>query len=130
MNNYQNQYREQSIYSMTKGEQLLLLFDEAIKKLKQAEILLDEGDIPLFRECVQKTMDINRYLISILDRKNYEIGNELFRIYDFLGYQLSRVKASKSKAVLLETIPFYVNLRNTFAEADRIANEEQAALAK
>ena len=42
-NGYQ-QYKEQSVYTMTQGEMLLLLFDELLKRLMRAELALNQED--------------------------------------------------------------------------------------
>ena len=41
MKGYQ-QYKEQSVNTMTQGELLLLLYDELYKRLSQAELMLDQ----------------------------------------------------------------------------------------
>ena len=51
MNGY-NQYKEKSIYSMSGAEQLLLLFDEAIKRLIRAENSLKENNYDDFEDCL------------------------------------------------------------------------------
>ena len=46
-NGYQ-QYKMQSVNTMTRGEMLLLLYDELVKRLMQAELALDKKEYPLF----------------------------------------------------------------------------------
>lgn len=83
MNSYgYQQYKQQSINTMTKGEMLILLYDEAIKRLIKAEMALKSGEYGLFDESIVRVKDIFRYLTDTLDKK-YPISNELSRIYDF-----------------------------------------------
>ena len=49
MNGYKN-YKQKSIYSMSGAEQLLLLFDETIKRLTRAEQSLKEKNYSDFRK--------------------------------------------------------------------------------
>ena len=42
------QYKEQSINTMTQGELLLLLYDELVKRLTQAELALSKENWPVF----------------------------------------------------------------------------------
>ena len=91
MNGY-SQYKEKSIYSMSGPELLLLLFDEAIKRLTRAELALEEKDYKDFEDCIQRTTRIVRYLIEILNM-DYPISRDLRRIYTYLVYDLSRVSA-------------------------------------
>lgn len=95
MNGY-NHYREKSIYSMSGPELLLLLFDEAIRRLTRAEISLEEKNYKDFDDCVNRTSRIVRYLIDILDMQQ-PISRDLKRIYDYLTFDLSRVKAGRER---------------------------------
>ncbi len=95
MNGY-NQYKENSIYSMSGAEQLLLLFDEAIKRLIRAENSLKENNYDDFEDCLLRVSRIVRYLTDILDLEQ-PISWDLRRIYDFLIFDLSRVKAGRHR---------------------------------
>lgn len=95
MNGY-SQYKEKSIYSMSGPELLLLLFDETIKRLTRAEKSLEEKNYADFDDCIQRTTKIVRYLTDILDME-YPISYDLRRIYSYLVYDLSRVKAGRER---------------------------------
>ncbi len=95
MNGY-NRYKEKSIYSMSGAEQLLLLFDETIKRLTRAEISLEEKNYSDFEDCINRVVRIVRYLIDILDF-DQPISWDLKRIYDYLIFDLSRVKAGRER---------------------------------
>lgn len=77
------QYKESTIYSMSNLELLLLLYDEAVKRLKMAQIALEDKKYETFEECLEKTGRIVRYLIQILDMQ-YPISKDLKRIYEYL----------------------------------------------
>ena len=64
MRGYQ-QYKQQSINSMTSGELLLLLYDELVKRSTLASMALEKEDWPLFEGSVERCVDIISYL-SIL----------------------------------------------------------------
>ena len=71
---YQNgyeQYKMQTVSTMTKGEMLLLLYDELLKRLTRAEIALKEEEYDLFDKAVERSEEIIRYLDKTL---NMEIG--------------------------------------------------------
>ena len=95
MNGY-SQYKEKSIYSMSGPELLLLLFDESIKRLTRAELSLDEKNYDDFEDCLQRTSKIVRYLTDILDMRQ-PISHDLRRIYTYLVYDLSMVKAGRER---------------------------------
>ncbi len=114
------QYKEQSINSMTKGEQLILLFDEVVKSLVKSEIAIKESNYELLDTSVQKATDIVKYLIEILDR-SIPISQELYRMYDFFLYEFSRIKAGRKIETVLEVKGMVVEMRDAFKEANRIA---------
>ena len=90
------QYKESTIYSMSNLELLLLLYDEAVKRLKMAQIALEDKKYETFEECLERTGRIVRYLIQILDMQ-YPISKDLKRIYEYLIYDISRVKAGRER---------------------------------
>ena len=95
MNEY-SRYKEKSIYSMSGAEQLLLLFDEAIKRLIRAEQSLKDKNYGDFEDCLKRTTRIILYLTDILDM-NYPISRDLRRIYIYLVYDLSVVSAGRER---------------------------------
>lgn len=117
MNGYQ-QYREQSLNTMTQGELLLLLYDEILKRLGRAEAALDVQNYELFEQSVQRSADIVSYLQATLDHQ-YPISRELDQMYDFFIYEFSRIKAGRKKAVIEEVRPLIADLREAFQEADK-----------
>lgn len=95
MNGY-NHYKEKSIYSMSGAEQLLLLFDEAIKRLTRAEQSLKNKNYKDFEDCMTRVSRIVRYLMDILDMEQ-PISWDLRRIYEYLIFDLSRVMAGRQR---------------------------------
>ena len=51
------QYKESTIYSMSNLELLLLLYDEAVKRLKMAQIALEDKKYETFEECLENRTD-------------------------------------------------------------------------
>ena len=91
-----NRYKENSIYSMSGPELLFIIYDEAIKRLTRAEISLDDKNYADFEDCLTRTSKIVRYLKEILDMSQ-PISYDLRRIYEYLIYDLSRVKAGRER---------------------------------
>lgn len=121
MNGYQ-QYKQQSVNTMTSGEMLTLLFDELLKRMTRADLSLEKEDYVVFEESIQRSIDIVTYLKNTLDFK-YEISSELKRLYDFFLYEFSRIKAGRNSALIGELRPLVVDLRDTFKEAQRLSSE-------
>ena len=93
------QYKEQSINTMTQGELLLLLYDELYKRLSLAEIMLDRQEYPVFENAVDRSVAIIEYLDATLDRQ-YPISKNLAQLYEYFTYELGRVRIGRRKEVL------------------------------
>ena len=117
MRGYQ-QYKQQSINSMTPGEPLLLLYDELVKRATMASIALDKGDFPTFEAAVQRCSDIVNYLDETLDPQ-YPISHDLSRLYEYFTYQLGRIKIGRNKKELEQLRPMLAELRDAFHIAER-----------
>jgi flagellar protein FliS len=120
MNGYQ-QYKEQSVNTMTPGEMLNLLFDELLKRLTRADIALEKKDYESFEQSIQRSIDIVTYLKNTLNF-DYEISGELKRLYNFFLYEFSRIKAGRNRQVIAEVRPLIADLRDTFKEAQGLSN--------
>ncbi|WP_294473651.1 flagellar export chaperone FliS [uncultured Intestinimonas sp.] len=120
MRGYQR-YREDSLSTMTPGELLLLLYDELVKRLTLAELELSKENYPTFEAAVNKSLDIIRYLDDTLDRR-YPISRNLDRLYDYFGYELSRVKAGRNSTELTRVKGMVTELRDSFRKADKNQN--------
>ena len=120
INGYQ-QYKQQSISTMTKSEMLILLYDESIKRLTLAQMALDNENYEQFEDSVTRTEKIIRYLSSILDRK-YAISSDLYRLYDYFLFQLGRLRAGRKKEIIVDLKQKISELRDTFKEAERISS--------
>ena len=112
------QYKAQMINTMTQGELLLLLYDELVKRLMQAEIALDKSLFPVFEASVQRGIEIVNYLDATLDKK-YPISHELSRLYEYFTYELGRAKIGRNKAVLVHVREKAVELRDAFRIAQK-----------
>ena len=122
-------YQEQGINDMTPGELLLLLYDELVKRLFRAGLALDKGDYDLFEASVDRSLDIIRYLDDTLDMQ-YPISRNLNRLYDYFSFELNRVKAGRNKTELDRVKTMAGELRDTFREANKNADQQLAALAR
>ncbi|GFI42613.1 MAG: flagellar export chaperone FliS [Dorea sp.] len=119
-NGYQ-QYKMQSVNTMTRSEMLLLLYDELIKRLTRAQIALDDKNYDLFDKSVKRSREIVEYLNKTLNME-YRISYELRRMYEFFLYELGRLQAGRNSAVIQELKPLVAELRDAFKEASKKAS--------
>lgn len=116
-NGYQ-QYKMQSVNTMTRGEMLLLLYDELVKRLTKAELALEKEEFDVFDVSVKRAQEIVQYLQETLNTE-YSISRDLQRMYDFFLYEISRLQASRKKTVIEELRPLVIELRDAFREANK-----------
>ena len=116
------QYKEQSLNTMTQGELLILLLDELVKRLLRGDMALEQQDYPLFEASLERCIDIVRYLDDTLDHR-YPVSDQLHRLYDFFCYDLNRVKIGRNRQELDRLRPIITDLRDTFREAEHLASE-------
>ena len=112
------QYKAQSINTMTQGELLLLLYDELYKRLAQAELMLDQQNFPVYEESLDRAVAIVEYLDATLDRQ-YPISKNLAQLYEYFTYELGRAKIGRRKEVLTHTKSMIGELRDAFRQAQK-----------
>lgn len=117
------QYKQQSVGSMTPGELLLLLYDELVKRATMASLSLDKEDYPAFEAAVDRCTDIINYLDETLDRQ-YPISQDLSRMYEYFTYQLGRIKIGRNKKELELLRPMLADMRDAFHVAERNASSQ------
>lgn len=112
------QYKQQSISTMSRGEQLVLLFDEALKNIRYGSILLKDNKYNAAVKCTEKCKNIFSYLSSILD-KSYPISEDLYQMYYFFNQEIIQAEVRRDPAPLNELLPLVEDLRATWAQAEK-----------
>lgn len=112
------QYKQQSINSMTPGELLLMLYDELVKRSTLASIALEKQDWPTFDTAMERCTDIVNCLDETLDHQ-YPISRDLSRMYDYFTYELGRIKLGRNKKELDRLRPMLADMRDAFRAAEK-----------
>lgn len=125
INGYQK-YKENTIYSMSPAELLLLLYDKAISDLKKAEYALEEKDYGVFEASLRHAVQIIRYLNQILDWRQ-PLASNLSSIYQYLIFDISKVKSGRHRRAdeIGRMIHILSELRDAFDQADKNLNAER-----
>ena len=121
MRGYQR-YREESLNTMTQGELLLLLYDELVKRLRQADLEMGKQNYENFEKAVDRAVEIIDYLSDTLDHR-YPISGNLSRLYEYFCYELSRVKAGRNQEELMRVTRMVSELRDSFRQAEKTSGE-------
>ena len=118
------QYKQQSINSMTSGELLMLLYDELVKRSTLASIALAKQDWPTFEGAMDRCIDIVNYLDETLDHQ-YPISRDLSRMYDYFTYEMGRIKIGRNKRELERLIPMLTDMRDAFRAAEKSSGTQE-----
>jgi flagellar protein FliS len=121
MSNPIQQYKQQAIYTMSQGEQLIVLFDEALKNLHYGSMMLKNENFVTSRKCTLKCKNIFGYLSAILDHK-YDLADNLDELYTFFIQQIEKAEATQDAALLDELVPLVEEMRDTWVQADKLAH--------
>lgn len=113
-------YKQQSVMTMTPGQMLTAVFDELIKQLRIAEIAFEDRNIAEINRALQKSQQIINELKTTLNF-DYEISNNLNEIYNYLIRVIIDANIKKDPCEIPDTIAMVTELRDTFAEASRLA---------
>lgn len=119
-NSYQ-QYKEQSIYTMTGEELLIKLLDELVKDVKKGEFAIKNHKLEAANDNLVHAQDIVRHLMLTLN-DDYEISKEIKPLYEFFHQQLIDANIKKDVAALEALIPLLEEMRDTWQEAMRLSH--------
>jgi len=118
MNAYSNQYRNNQVMTASSEQILIMLFDGAIRFVRQAGQAIEDGRRADKSVAINKTMAIVAEFSNTL---NFEVGgaiaDDLYRLYDFLLRELSAVNARGDRKRLDAVERILLDLREGFVGA-------------
>lgn len=127
MNNPYQAYNNTSVMTATPGELTLMLYNGAIRFVKQAKLAVADRNIEQTNYYTQKAQDILVELMSTL-KMEYDVSGNLYQLYDFMNRHLLQANIKKSEQHFQEVIELLEDLRNTWAEAIKLSRSGQHAV--
>lgn len=118
--NTAGQYLEQKVMSASSEELTLMLYEGAIKFIKQAMLFNNEGSIEKTSNAILRAEAIYSELRSTLDT-NYEISENLDKLYEYVLYRLTEANIEKSNEILQDVLTLSEDFRDTWKQAMKIA---------
>ena len=98
-------YQNNAITTQSRGGLIVMLYDGAIKSLRQSITALEDGDLATKGECIGKALDIIIELNSVLDMKaGGEIAADLRRLYDFMISHITQAHIKNDSKMIGEVI--------------------------
>lgn len=124
LNNAYTQYKENSIFTASPEELTLMLYNGLVKYIMLAQKGIEEGNIQKAHDSIIRAEEIIIEFQSTLDQK-YEVAKSLGLMYDYMLRRLMTANVKKSIEILEEVLGFAKELRDTWAQAMKIAKRPQ-----
>ena len=113
-----NEYKEMSILSAKPEKLILMLYDGALRFLRQGVKALEKQDIEVAHNNLIRTQNILTELIASLNfDKGGEIAYNLFRIYEFMHHTLVQANIKKDPEPARRIYEQIKRLRDSWAGA-------------
>jgi flagellar protein FliS len=128
MNAYGSEiYRQTQVTTVDKGRLIIILYEGAIKFIREAMKAQDDGDIPTKATCINRALDIINELNQSLNmQEGGEIAVNLRRIYKFWNEHLLRAKVSRDGNGLSDVEGMMVSLAQAW---EVVCNDPEATKA-
>lgn len=124
--NTANVYKNQQIMTASPEELTLMLYNGAIRFITEGMQALDQGNLEKANTASQRAQDIVREFMCTLNM-DYELSKNYFRLYDYIEYRLIQANIKKDKSQMEEAKNLLTELRDTWAQAMKLARMQQAA---
>ena len=126
MKSAHQKYKQTSVQSASKEKLLLMLYEGAIRFMKQAAIAIDSKDIAGRGMNIGRAFDIVNELNNTL---NHEIGGDIAKnleqLYMFISEQLTKCNATGDKKPLEDALKIMETLYSGWVEAvEKMKREE------
>ena len=114
--NLRRQYREIGLVCSSPAEMVLMLYDSAIRFVKEAAGKIAENDTPAKLRLLEKVVKIIEYLTSCLDTENGgEIATNLQNLYSYMLVRLTEANLYNDVAKLEEIVGLLGTVREGWA---------------
>lgn len=113
-------YKEQSVMTMTPGEMVVRLFEETVKQLMVANTAIKSNKLEVANNALLKSQNILRHLRSTLNMQ-VELSVSLAALYDFFIQKIIECNTKKDVKIIEPIIPMLGELRDSFAQAEKLA---------
>jgi len=121
--NDSSQYLEQKVMTASPEELTLMLYEGAIKFIKQAIIFNNEGLIEKTSNAILRAQAIFSELRATLNT-DYDVSVGMDQLYEYVLFRLVEANIGKDNSILDEVLEMSEDFRNTWKEAMAIAKTD------
>ncbi|NLZ38522.1 MAG: flagellar export chaperone FliS [Firmicutes bacterium] len=120
MTNPYQQYQQNMVKTASPAKLVLMLYNGALKFLKQAQTALGEKNIEECHRNIIKVQDIITELMLNLDLSQGTIAQNLYQLYDYMHRRLVEANLKKTREPLLEVERLLQELKDSWSEAIKL----------
>jgi len=125
--NVYEQYKQQSLNTLSQGEVLVKLFEECSKQLHMAQNANILKDYAKTTEAMNKAQEIIDTLSASLDM-SFPISQQIKPLYTFVSQHLRQAGIRKDNEMIGEVLPIIQDLRDAFDIAQKQNRRPQQAM--
>ena len=115
--NAHNAYQTVQVTTVDRGRLLLMMYEGAIKFLKQSRAGLEANDMTKFCRFLSKAQAIIAELMNTLDfEKGGQIARDLDRLYDFMLFYLTEANLYRDAKRVTKTIALLDTIYSAYKE--------------
>lgn len=120
--NAHTHYKNNSVYTASPEELTLLLYNGLVKFIIQAQDAIEKNDVQSIHNSIIRAQDIISEFQATLDMK-YQVSEGLATMYEYISYLLLQANLKKNGEHLEEALGYVRELRDTWAQAMKIAKQ-------
>lgn len=121
-------YQSVQVTTTDRGRLLLMMYEGAIKFLKQSKAGLEANDIAKFCRFLSKAQAIIAELMNTLDfEKGGSIARDLDRLYDFMLFYLTEANLHRDSKRIVKVIGLIDTIYSAYKEIIEGEKKEQVA---
>ncbi|RNB85228.1 flagellar export chaperone FliS [Brevibacillus panacihumi] len=116
-------YQSNQVTTATPADLTLMLYNGALKFIKQTKNAIEEKNVEKAHESSLKVQNILYELMSTLN-KDYEISKEFLKLYEYMLQRTVEANMRKDITILNEVEELFVQFRDTWKEAMLLAKKQ------
>lgn len=116
-------YQSNQVTTATPADLTLMLYNGALKFIKQAKLALENKDVTKAHEASIKIQNILYELMSTLN-SDYDISKEFSRLYEYMLQRTIEANMRKDVDILSEVEDLFIQFRDTWKEAMLLAKKQ------
>lgn len=122
--NVYQQYKSQSLETLTNGEIVVKLFEEASKQISMGIFLINNDNSYKAYNSIAKAQKVISTLNTSLDM-GYAISIELREMYSFIEERLIQANGTRDITLLKEILSLVDDFKTTFRQAEKLARSQR-----